>query len=249
MRKAAVFLVIMAILCSTAYAIAPEPATELQSRSIVIKTTPITGEIIDPIFRPTGSAEQKGLIIQNGKTGSRALGSGGDPRMPVGIIDPNFYPGRDGRQKQTRTSIIDPIFRRGAGQSAGEVTGGVTAPKISSLQAQYKKQSNLGTQARAQLSRPRTTRISGNVTTEAVINVPKLAQTSQDSNPYYLGGAAKAMTAGQAYSMGQKPITQKPNPYALGGAGVPTTAGQAKDIDAILEQRRQRALQALGKVY
>ena len=319
MRKSIVFLVIMVMLCSTAYAIYQEPASTgvLTSRSIVIKTTPITGDIIDPLFRTTSKTEQKGLIIWNGKTGSKSIGGGGDPHAPVGIIGDcgrqangvakgvcdttvKGYPGRDGKQQQAKTSIIDPIFQKGIVDptfktgtksiidpsfivdptfrpTSGQSTKGIVDPTfktgtksiidpsfrtgtnaiIDPLFAPTSGQSTKGivdptfkTGAGRKYTRsPTTGRWVEDITTEAVINVPKLTQTSMSSNPYYLGGAEKTMTAGQAYSMGQKSITQASNPYALGGAAVPTTAGTAKDVDALLKERQQRAIAALGRVY
>lgn len=322
MKKIIVFLVIMVMLCSTAYAIYPESASTsvLTSRSIVIKATPITGNIIDPLFRPTSkteqngliimngrqqtnargvvlpdfkptTTEQKGLIIWNGKSGSASLGGEGDPHAPAGIIGDcgrqtkgmcdtavKGYPDRDGKQKQSKTSIIDPIFQRGTGQSTKEIvdptfkkgsnaiidpsfkTGTnaiidplfIVDPTFKPASGQSTKgivDPTFKTSAGRKYTKAPTGRWIEDITAEAVINVPKLTQTSMSSNPYYLGGATKTMTAGQAYSMGQKSITQASNPYALGGAAVPTTAGQAKSIDEILKERQQKATAALGRVY
>lgn len=301
MKKSIVFLVIMVMLCSTAYAIYQEPASTgvLTSRSIVIKTTPITGDIIDPLFRPTSKTEQKGLIIWNGKIGSKSIGGGGDPWISAGKAtnsnrvslggggDPHApagkaidssrtflgsggdprgqtstasYPGRDGKQQQAKTSIIDPIFQKGivdptfkTGTKSIIDPSFIVDPTFRPTSGQSTKgivDPTFKTGAGRKYTRsPTTGRWVEDITTEAVINVPKLTQTSMSSNPYYLGGAEKAMTAGQAYSMGQKSITQKPNPYTFGGAGVPTTAGQAKDIDAILKERKARAEQILAKGY
>ncbi len=283
MRKTIVFLVIMAMLCSTAYAIYQEPIPAMQSKSMVIKATPITGNIIDPLFRPTSKTNQNSLIIMNGrqqtsargvvlpdfKPGNTAIGGGGDPWQPTGtkgVAAQTIYPGRDGKQKQAKRSIIDPIFQRGTGQSATGIidpsfktgTNAIIDP-LFIVDPTFRPNSGQSTKGivdptfktgagRKYIKSP-TGRWVEDVTTEAVINVPKLTQTSMSSNPYYLGGAAKAMTAGQAVSMGQQSIIQKSNPYALGGAAVPTTAGQAKSIDEILKERQQRAVQALGRVY
>jgi hypothetical protein len=328
MRKTIIFLVIMALLCSTAYAIYQAPTIEARSRNIVVKTLPMTGEltvmngrqqtsergVVLPDFKPTSTTEQKGLIIWNGKPGNTAIGGGGDPHTsaqtsiidpifkpnagtqtkeiidPLFIVDPTFRPqgsaqiidptwksqtksqsvtgkfgdlvinvnmgknkqktgyvGRDGKGgKQTYQPRFNPM-----GRTVDEaITGEISAPRMPSLSAQYAKQSKLATQARAQLSsQPRPTRITGNMTTEMVLRTVEIDQSPKGANPYTIGGAGKMATAGQAYSMGQKPITETANPYTLGGAGVTTTAGQAQNIDEILQERQLRAQQMLARGY
>ncbi len=74
----------------------------------------------------------------------------------------------------------------------------------------------------------------------AVVGMPE--QSPKGSNPYFLGGAGKMTTAGQAYVTGQQePFMKVGNPYFFGGAGKMTTAGQAEEIDAVLKARQERA--------
>ncbi|MBD3361373.1 hypothetical protein GF358_01125 [Candidatus Woesearchaeota archaeon] len=81
----------------------------------------------------------------------------------------------------------------------------------------------------------------------AVTTPPELIQSPKGSNPYAIGGAGKTVTAGQAVSRGEKPLTARENPYALGGTGKPLTAGQA-EIDAELRRRQSRAQSILAQM-
>lgn len=243
MRKTIVFLVIMVMLCSTAYAIYQEPTKNavLPTRSIIVKTTPITGDIIDPLFRPTSKTEQDGLIIMNGRQQTSARGVVLPDFKPTSIKP---YPGRDGKQTQVKkTSIIDPIFQKGIidpsfkkgsntiidplfKPASGQSTKGIVDPT-------FKKGSN--------------TIIDPIFIVDPTFK-PSSAQTGRKYTRSPTTGRWVEATTGEAVlrTATIKQISTSGNPYTLGGAGVQTTAGQAKDIDALLQERQQKAQQALA---
>lgn len=81
-----------------------------------------------------------------------------------------------------------------------------------------------------------------------ITNYPKPEQSPKGPSPYLIGGAGQMGTAGQAYSKGETPLTERENPYALGGAGQTGVAGQAGDIEAVIKARQEQAMQLLTKM-